>query len=251
MNDALVHQASLVAAQLGTQQAAQARDALQSKLQLDNNQLLYNAAGILNGKTSGATPAGQVNEMGQPGQQGRADRILAPGAQAKYNALLYDPTKTPEQKGEIVKQYNDAIQVDKALEQVDQIFPQLVQKATYAGLITGPLQEAAERAGEHGGIGGAIGAVAAPAIGATGKILGNQQQVQYETARDSLRAVVATALAKANVTPTEAGHIVDQFVPTKFDSEATARDKLEKLKAKIISITKTGALDSAGFTNTQ
>jgi hypothetical protein len=210
--------------------------------------------------------------MGQP--TGRQDRILAPGAQQKYASLMYNPTTTPQQKSDLTTQYNDAVQADKALDQIDKLFPQLANKSTWGGALSEHIDPnafgaAGAAAAEGLGAAGAIPTAGASLVGAvpgailaggagkligeglkTGaRVVGGQQEEQYRTGVEALKTIVANALAGAKVTPTEAGGIVDQFIPTKFNSEETVKDKLEKLKQKIISITRTSALDNARMTN--
>lgn len=269
--DALSHRANIITAQLGTQQAQANNDKLQGQFLLDKQDALTKASGIIASRQ--ATPAAQTNELGVPVQP-RTDRILNPNAQRVYDGVQYDPTKTEKQKSDIIDQYRDAVQVDKALDQIDGLFPQLTAKATLGGALSGQINpHAFGLAGA--GLGETIGALGAPetggasllagaplaaAIGGAGelvgaglkkgaRIIGGQTETQYQDAADSLRGIVGTALSKLHFTPTEVSKVVDQFIPTKFDSDETVKDKLQKLKDKVISLTTTSALDSAGMTN--
>lgn len=217
----------------------------------------------------------QVQSQG-PGQAPPSnDHILSPDAEQKYQQLLYDPSKTPAQKQAIQDQYLSGVQTDKAIDQVNELFPQLMAKRTWGGYLANKVNpnavgEVAGLGAEAAGIAGAIptagtsllGAVpGALAAGALGKgagtalkqgltAMGGHQEVEYQNAKDALTTIIGGALGpNSHLTPTEIGGIAEQYIPTKTDNEESAKDKLEKLKTKIKTLAKTGALKSAGMTN--
>lgn len=298
-NDILTHQAVLSAARLGTPQAQQAANALGAQKKLENAQLLRETAGILTAhgiQSAGAAhqmspPRKQMGSSGSHGASGDfmtgasadegaapqpapSQRLLGPNAESAYRMLKYDPTKTPQQVSDITDQYNSAIQTDKALDEIDKLYPELTGKATWGGYLAnkvdpnaigGIAAAGAEAAGAMGAIPTAgtslLGAIpGAIAAGGAGKALGSgvkqglralggQQETQYETAKASLVGYIGSALAGAKVTPSEIEDLAEKFTPTKVDSEATAKDKLNKLKEKIIALSHTSALDAAGMTS--
>lgn len=203
----------------------------------------------------------------------RTDRILTPQAQKKYDWAMskYNHVMSPEEKAQIIKEYQDARQSDKILGQIDELYPELMKKRTYGGYLAEKINPAviggsAAALAEGLGLAGAIptagtsllaavpGAIAAgaggTAVGAGLKqgltAMGGQSQTQYETAANSLESLVANALP--GITPTERQSILKEFLPTKMDTEETANDKLHKLKQKIISLTRTPTLESAKVT---
>lgn len=226
-----------------------------------------------NGSTSQSP---ENNERAPQSETARKDRILSPDAQKKYDWSMspYNNVQSPEEKASIQKEYKDAFQVDKALDQIDELFPELQKKATLGGFLANKVNPTT-----IGGIAGmgaeALGALAAPetggasllaavpaAAGAAGagyaigsglktglRAMGGQQETQYETARDALRTIISSALGASGQTPSAIGEIADEFIPTKFDSDETAQNKLTKLKQKIVSIAKTATLKSKKMTN--
>lgn len=261
--DMYKHQFNQLAAQFATPQAKQAADMLNFNLGNQQQQLLLDSAGRLGQLQMGsAQPGNPTNEMGQ--STARIDRIITPEIQRAYNGLKWDTVHTPEQKTAIANQYDAGIQVDKALDQIDSLYPQLREKATWGGQLANHINPhafglagaALGEAGAAAGTGGASLLAAAPiaALGAgagelvghgikgAAQLAGGQKEIQYQTGKDSLKTMIGSALAGAKLTPTEISDIAEQFAPTKWDSDETARDKLEKLKRKIISITHTSAL---------
>lgn len=306
MNDIYTHRMQMQAAQLATPQAKAVADNFAAQKAIENNQLLIDSAGRrgqlqvggggnnapninLGTNSNGAPPSGGFNFSGvfdpnanasesgpeQKEQPKEPDRILSPNAEKQYQWSIskYNTVQSPEEKAEISQEYLRAKQVDKSLNQIDQLYPQAVQKATWSGAVNDKIDPKT-----FGAIGAALGevgsaaaspvtggasllaALPAAAVGAAGgaaagggaklglRAIGGQQETQYQTAIDSIRTAAANALASSGMTPSETSSIVDQFLPTKFDSEATWKDKLEKLKQKIISKVQTGALDTHNMT---
>lgn len=264
-NNKQMIQAKQIADQLGTAQAQANYNAFAGKKILENAALTKEAAGYLTTNPArGGQPSGSTN----PQAPKNPDHILSPDAQQKYQQVLYDPTKTPEQKSEIQNEYLNGVQTDKALDQVDKLYPQLMAKRTLGGYlankinphVTGAMGVAAAEGLTGGGAGvgavpvGIAGAAAGEGLGAAVKqgltAIGGHQEVEYQNAKDALSTIIGGALGpNAHLTPTEIGGIAEQFIPTYSDNESSAKDKLEKLKDKIKTLAKTGALKSAGMTN--
>lgn len=279
------------AASLGTPQAQANYLKASTQLAVERSKALQDAAVDL--ATLPGTRANKPNTL--PGSQGaqsspqgqghgassswnesgeeRTDRVLNSAAQKKYDWAMskYNHVQSDTEKAQIIKEYQDAFQTDKALAQIDHLYPELMKKRTYGGyladkvnpdIIGGAAAAGAEALGAAGAIPTAgaslIGAIpGAIAAGGAGKLLGHglqqglravggQTQTQYETAGNSLESIVASALP--GLTPTERGGIANEFKPTIMDTEATAQDKLKKLKQKLVSLTKTPTLNSAKMT---
>lgn len=211
----------------------------------------------------------------QNGSSIRTDRVLSPDAEAKYKWAMskYNNIQSPEEKKAIIDQYSDATQIDKQLENIDKIYPQLEDKATLGGyladkvnpgVIGGMAATGAEALGIAGApvTGGASALAALPAAAAAGaggyaigagakqglRALGGQTQTQYESAAGALETSVVSALKSSGLTPSEAQEMAKKYLPTKFDSKATAQDKLMKLKEKIVSTAQTSALKAHKMT---
>lgn len=274
MNDRLAADANEITAKLGTAQAQAQNNILQGQLKSSTAEERMKAAGYIQNGPSSDSGNSNALSTGIPGG------ILSPNAQKKYEGILYDPTKTPEQKADLTKQYNNAVQVDKAIQQIDMLFPEIHQKASgisgwanYAAnkvdpnVIGGVAAAGTEALGAAGAIptagasllGAVPGAIAAGGVGrALGSgvkqgltAIGGRQAVEAETAKASLISIIGSALKGANVTSTEVEKIAEQFAPSVTDNEESYKDKLEKLKAKIKALTETSALDASGMTNKQ
>ena len=265
MNDKLLADAQTLTAKLGTDQAKANFNILSGKVEADSAENRMKAAGYLQNGPSSSGSSGNANPLstGIPGG------ILGPGAEQAYKGILYDPTKTDQQKHDATTQYNNAVQVDKALKQIDVLFPQIKSKATFSGDLADRIDPrvvgGAIAAGTEGimaatspatggaSLAGAIPAALAAGAGGTAAAAGTkqilhgvagQQGVQYDTAKDSLVSIISSALGQAKITPTEIEAIAKQFTPHYWDSADTVKDKLEKLKAKIKSLTETSALEA-------
>jgi hypothetical protein len=269
-NNKLAQQAAKIAAQQGTAQAWANYNAFVGKLNMDNDAHTQNAAGYLTtNPPQGAAPAqAQPASATQSNQASQyTSGILSPDAEKKYQQVLYDPTKTPQQKAEIQDEYLNGVQVDKSLQQIDQLYPEIAAKRNFGGYlankidpkVAGGLGIGAAEALTGGGAGigfipaGLAGAAAGTAAGAGLKqgltAMGGQTEQQYQTAKGSLEGYIGNALQGVKITPTDIGELADKFTPTYFDSPETIKDKQEKLKEKIKTLTKTGALKANGMTN--
>jgi hypothetical protein len=278
MLDILNNKQQMIAKQFGTPQAAQKSLALSNQLAIDAQKGLRDSAvpihalpGANGGGGFGQAPGSKV-----PMPAARPDRVLTPEAHRQYEWSMspYNNVQSQQQKEAIQKQYQDAFQVDKALDQIDNLFPQLQNKATYGGYLANKIDpttvgglfgmgaEAMGVAGAPATGGASILAALPAAAGAAGagyagasavrtglRAMGGQTETQYETAKNSLQTIIGKALSSSGLTPTEIGKIADEFAPTKADSKDTAKDKLEKLKQKIMAVANTSALNSAKMTN--
>jgi hypothetical protein len=290
MNDKLAADSSLLAAKLQTPQAQAANLNLRAQLLQKNYENLQKAAFLANqpgGNVAAPGVAPTAPPQNPPGGASaswgpaaeKTASILAPDAQQKLNQLAQRANSgdaaAAAQLPEARQQFENAVQVDKALAQIDNLYPELQNKATWGGYAANKINPhaiaalaaaGAEYAGAAaapatGGasllaalpgaaVAGGLGEVAGSGLKQTARMIGGQQETQYETARDALTSIIGGAIGpSAHLTPSEVGDIADQFIPTKVDSAATAKDKLEKLKEKIKALTKTSALKGAGMLN--
>ncbi len=308
MNDMLVHQANQMAAQLGTQQAAVSAQNLAAQKAIENTQLMIDSAGRqgqlrvgvtprigANGKViNTAKPSGATESWGGPGdsqnespesqampmpskleEQGpQHTSILNPDAEARYKRLAYTPV-AKDQYGEITKQYNQAIQSQKAIDAVEKIFPRMRGNATYSDYL-------ASKVNPHviGGLGGLTGAgiaatgagVLAPATGGAsiagalpaigfgtavgtgaGEALGHglkqglhavagQAGIQYDADKESLIKILGSSLSNTNLSGEQIGSAIEALIPKITDDSKTYNRKIEDIKEFIKNKTDTSLL---------
>lgn len=285
MNDIYKQKINLAAIQTGTAQAKINAALATQKLDAESAELRNAAAsnatrmglkGVPPGKAGPQTPGGAGATGGWGSKEPRSDRILSPAAEQKFQWAnsKYNTVQSEQEKSSIRDEYLNAKQVDEALDQIDRIFPELQKNATWGGylankvdpnLVGGSLAAATGLLGAAGAIptfgasvAGAIpGAIAAGAAGeALGhgvkqglRGMGGQQESKYETGVGSMEGIATSALEKAGMTPSDAKSTASGFIPTKVDSAEVAKDKLEKLKQKIISLARKGTLESKNMTN--
>lgn len=208
--------------------------------------LLSNAITIQQAKRNQAV-ANQIEANGKQIQQQNlsvsnkgSGYILNPDAADIYRGMQYDPTKTAQQKSDIESQYNQAVQAEKALQQIDSIYPKVADTTTVAGSIANATEE---------------GVAGVPVIGELGKLpgeairdLGGQKEKLNQTYRTQLKGYIGSALAGTNVTPSEISKMAEDYLPKEADSPEVKKEKQQGLKDKIITLLKTSALDSAGMT---
>ncbi len=281
MNDRLLAQADLVAQNLGTP-AAQARNQqLKSEILGKNFELLQNAAGY----HVNSVLQQQNQQQGSqpiPGGIDTTGSILNSNAKALYDNLQFDKVHTEPQKQLITTQYNNSVQVDKALKQIEELGPQLKGKATLSGYLAdkiNPNTMGTMGALAGGAIGAGMAAVGAPetagtslaamapaaakgaavgaGVGETGAYavkqgltaLGGHQEEQYKNAKESFDSIIAGALKNSGMTPTKIEEVAHQLTTGFFDDKATYEDRMAKLRKKIHALTETGAIQDAGMTN--
>lgn len=139
-NDILTHRASMMAAQLGTQQAQATANALGAQKQIENNQLLLDSAGRLGTLRTGGGGTSNVSQPGNKSSGPQAanknvdwyeDHILAPNADAAAAQLQFNPLAKPNLAA-IYDQKTKADLADKAIATINETFPRLAQNTNGA-----------------------------------------------------------------------------------------------------------------------
>jgi hypothetical protein len=242
--------------------------------------------GAMNGRPSSPGATGDWSDnaqaMTQPGgmQKPGEDSILAPGAEQAFIAAKYNP-KTRDQYGKLSDQYNQAVQSQKALDAVNEKFPQLQKEATYSDYLANKINP-----NIVGGIGGLAGAGAMalgaglaspitggaslvgalPAIGlATGAgtgageaighgarqglhALAGQQGLQYDADKAALTKIIAASLRGTNVSSEQIQDVIDSNVPKIVDDKETYNKKIKNIKDFIKQNTDTSLTKMAKIT---
>lgn len=153
MNDKVIADTNMLAAKLGTPQAQANRDALVSKLQLDNYKTLQEAAflanqpGVSQQSPNQAAPAAGVEPSGKKAEYGpesadptgvyNIQPILKPGAadMNNYQARTTDPASV-SQYPRLQEQYAKAQKADEVLSRAKGIYSSLQQNATQGGWLS-------------------------------------------------------------------------------------------------------------------
>lgn len=191
MNNMLVHQAEMTAAQLGTPTAQANLLQLKAQKAQENNKLILDSAGSLrstpNMPHGGAAQSGeQTNESGEPqasnggggvfgSQSGNASiphdqskedyydsHLLKPDAAGKIDNLQYGTPAQRRDYPQALEQFTKQQQVEKQIKQIDDLFPKMKEEATLSGNIAGHVNPHA--LGVAGaGIGALAGGIAAGA----------------------------------------------------------------------------------------
>lgn len=222
---------------------------------------------------SPSTPAGNAPQPGMipyGTQEGETktpvqpfQHILSPQADREYKNLANNqPNLKPEQVNTIQQQYLKAKQVDKAMDQMSKLLPELKDRATWGGYLASKANTLGTVAGagmEAAGLAGAVptagasllgalpGAVAAGAatregVKSIGNAIGGQQEMKYQNSRKAFVPILTSALVQAGIAPTEASELAEQFVPTKMTDNSTYKDILEKVHDKLSTTALTGGL---------
>ena len=189
--------------------------------------------------------AQQIEANGQQSQQHGQEQsgyILGPDAQSIYQSLQYDPTKTSQQKSDIQQQYAKTVQTEKALKQIDQLYPLAAGSTTVAGSVANALE------GTVGKVPFGIGEVLGQLPGEAIRDIGGQKEKQQQAYRAQLEGYIDSALENTGATPTDKADMARKYFPNEGDDANTKAVKLKGLKDKIINLTHTSALDAAGMT---
>jgi len=220
----------------------------------------------------------EASAMPQPGGvRPDQDSLLGPNSEQAYEAAKYNPN-TRNQYDKVTSQYNQAVQSQKALDAVNEKFPQLQKEGTYSDYLAGKVNPHV-----MGGIGGltgaAIGASGAlatapeggllgmlPAIGlgtakgtAAGEVAGHgikqglhaiagQSGLQYDADKAALTKIIAAALRGTNVSSDQIQEVIDSNVPKIVDDKETYNKKMKNIKDFIKQNTETSLLDMANIT---
>jgi len=252
MNDKLMADSNALAAKLGTPQAHVANLNLRAQLMQKNYDNLQKAAFLANqpGASAGnahsaAVAPGGANPEAQNGQA-QQGRILAPDAMNKLNQYsqraAFDPA-AQAQLPEAQRQFQNSYQADKALDQIDAIWPSASKSTTVFGSIANALE------GTVGKVPFGIGEVLGNLPGEAIRDLGGQKEKQEQSYRAQLEGYIDSALANTGATPTDKGEMARKYFPNEGDSEETKAVKLKGFKDKIISLQHTGTIDNIGMTN--
>lgn len=220
-NDIYAHRVNVAALSQGTNQAKQQAQAFTAAKQQENEQLMQQTAPLLNAKKKEAAAV--------------PDQLFAPGYKKAMFALKFnDIAKTDYPK--VVEEVTQAEQAQKAMDEVNKVFPQLTNNATFQGRIARGGSGAASVAGGAigtligGKLGGARGAAEGAGIGAglghsmaSAGNLGNEANKQYEAQKEQLVKTIGNLLPQFG--PTAVNEAADKFAPEQGDSPETIEVK--------------------------
>lgn len=303
--DILDHQMKLTANRLGTAQAQAAYNQASGALKIKRAQEIGMAAqrltGLRNGTVQPISDLGGNNPQAQGKQKQGAGAsenwdnesqampmkdqepaksvILNPNSEQLYKSLAYTP-KAKEQLPEITKQYNQAVQSQKALDAIAEKFPQLKSEATYSDYLANKINpHIAGTIGALGGAGLAAGAAglmapltggadllaAAPAVAwggakgaAAGEVIGTglkqglhaiagQSGERYDADKSALVKVIGAALKGTNVNSDQIQDVVESNTPKITDDKETYNHKMKNIQDFIKQNTETGLLKTWGL----
>lgn len=303
MNDMLVHQSDLTAAQLGTATAKANAMALKAQKAAENTKLISDSAAIFpkfinphgdqnipqqsnkepnitNGPMSNDEVARMKNSLiGEPGananipeKSGKEDyyesHILKPNAnQILHSDVQYGTQKSKEDYAATEQQMKQAMQADKAMEKVGELFPQIKGKANLPGYIANSVNPHALGAlGAGAGatlagigtlgmgipVGAGLGAAAGEGVGhalqATGT-LGGQKEIQYQALKNELLKILKAAMP--NGTEEQIHSIVESQTPTWRDNPDTVKLKLKAIRDFIKTNTPTDLIENYNMTKSK
>lgn len=261
--DMYSHQANQIALQLGTPQAAVNNQKFQQAATIARSKELQDAAVNLNwlpgqGGATRGQPQGIQHQGGSggggsgapgghpavQGAQGSSSYILAPDAQNKLNVLAWRARHDPSAAAQLPaaqQQYESATQAEKALQEIDKIFPLAAKNTTAAGSIANAIEDTVGQV--PFGIGKVLGNLPGEAI----RDLGGQKEKLNKSYSTQLEGYISAALAGTGATPTDKGEMAREYKPLESDSPEVQKAKLEGLKQKIITLQKTSALGASGM----
>lgn len=178
------------------------------------------------------------------GQKEGAHYLLAPNAQSKLDALAWRAAYDPAAAAKLPiaqQQYQSAVQTEKALHEIDRIFPLAAGTTTAAGSFANALEETV---GEVPfGIGKVLGNLPGEAI----RDLGGQKEKLNKAYSTQLEGYIDAALDGTGATPTDKSEMAKKYHPLESDSPEVKKEKLEGLKRKIITFQKTSAMGASGM----
>lgn len=238
MNDRLMHQANMVAAQLGTQQAKANADALGSKLMIENEQQRNRAAALLNGK----------EQRGQTGAQPQANNgiyhILAPNAVKRSLGLsasgVFDQDK-------LKSQLTSAAQAEKVLngpkgdgrggirELVEQMYEDIGR-----GSFTGGLEQRMKSGVGH------VPYIGSSFEGAMNVVQQGEGYKDYTKNAQQIKSDLGSALAGI-VNPSDLDRMVDPNLPALNDTPEDVQRKIDSIVQTVMKAVKTDELQKAGL----
>lgn len=258
-NDIVVHKTALAAKQVGTAQARQNANSLAAQKQIENNQLLIDAAGRLGILRTGGRMPGKPGQPGTaaPGAQppssqnenpegAKTYKILAPNSKDLYNMAQYIP-KLKDQRDQLFQQWTQAQQTEKVLNgpNNDGIggIHDIMQK----------MYEASKKMGAYGHIHreGKNALEAIPLVGnaagaATGVMPGTKSEKEYNGTMATLEADLGTALAGL-MTPTDIHNAIRANAPAYLDEPEEVDAKEKRVVQQIIKANRTSLLEGANM----
>lgn len=264
----LANQINLVAAKMGTQEAAKNAAFANAKLLKDSHDLRQNAAGALGNvyrtKAQGSAPqSGQTgpiqnisapagNNAQAPSDRERDFTILKPGAAEEVDRLIKYDSSIPEvTKTKMASQLTQASQAEKSLKQLRAKFAHLINGANeggYSGRINRTISPHA-----LGALGAGIGTLINPgagtvAGGAIGEGVGagirqltnTDINRRFDSDKSNLFSFLSSAVPGRGSEKIQ--EIVDRNTPEYGDDDRTLDRKLETIREFIINHTETDAL---------
>lgn len=246
MADIYAQMGKQIALKYGTQNAMIAAQNLANTAASATPKLLKEGAvdltNLPGGRGMGApAPAGGHTPQGAKKQ---GNYILAPDAQHKLDALAWRATYDPAAAAQLPiaqQQHQSAVQAEKALQEIDRIFPLAAQSTTTSGSIANAIEDTV---GEIPfGIGKVLGNLPGEAI----RDLGGQKEKLNKSYSTQLEGYISAALEGTGATPTDKGQMAREYKPLASDSPEVKKAKLEGLKQKIIALQKSSALGAAGM----
>ncbi len=181
----------------------------------------------------------QMNQQAQPDvtePDGNGNYILGPNAEHMYNALKYLPI-SDKQKSDAADQYNHAVQVEKALKQIDQLQPKAAATTTVAGSVANAIESGLTLPlGSMGEVD--FGKLPGEAV----RDLGGQKEKLHEKYKTQLKGYIESALQGTGATPTDIEHMAQEYMPKESEGPEVKAASFKGLKDKLINLTKTGAM---------
>jgi hypothetical protein len=245
-NDLLVHKVDMTAAQLGTPAAAAKAMQLKSAKALENSKLMQDSAvdvKVLPGG-GGSTLGGIGQPMGgttatnaKTSAEKTPDSILGPHAEQRFKDLAYTP-KAKENYAAIQHQYNNAVQADKALAQIDDTFVKL-KKNVDEGSIGGNLR----RRGGHAVAGLPLG-IGQAISGSLNYLTDTDANKAYDSNQSNLLGYISSALKGTNVGGEQIQDIVEKNSPERGDPPELLEQKKQTIKDFIKNHTDTSLLSA-------
>ncbi len=268
--DAYKNKADQIAMQLGTPQAAQRALQLGSQIAIEKSKALQEGAVNLNSlpgnhpAMNGSAGSGKLRRpgapMGSPPGEGTApdktaaaapvgplhETILNPKAEAKFRSLQYAP-KARDQWPEITRQYTQAQQADKALNDVNQTYMRLIKGSEEGGMLG-----RAHRTFDPsmvGGLGDNLISGAANLIGhGAAAATNNDVNRRYDSDKSAMLGYISAALKGTNIGSGQIEDIVSKNSPEYGDEPKTTARKLKTIRDFIKNHTETSLLKTWGLT---
>lgn len=242
--DILDNKVKLAALKIGTPQAAQNAQQFSQNAQAQKQSLIQQAA-----QTLSTQPEGNPFKV-QP--------ILSADAESRYPAIQYNPN-LKQQFPEITRQYNGAVQADKALNALGDTFHSLSQETNgISGRVHRMGQGAAGlAAGVGAGLGTVVGAPAAgAALGAAAgeglhALTNTEANRRYDSDKTAVLGYVSSALKGTNIGSGQIQEIVDKNSPEAGDSPETLQKKYQNIVDFIHNHTDTSLLGNARLLGNQ